>query len=182
LSLVIAKWLAIFSENFRHAITDLLPEIWLEALKDMEPCVFENACSKYLQAGHFFPSIADIRDSVRSFESPARALGEDANTEAAWLHCLAYANRWHPDCDPPRGITLTAPEARSLQVAGGIYQLWTIQDEGGTELAFMRRAFFESFKRRDAVAGALSASRPPRELPDKPFKSISEIIVGGKPQ
>jgi hypothetical protein len=53
--------------------------------------------------------------------------------------------------------------------------LWTLQDGGGKDLAFMRRSFFESFKRRDKVADALTASPPQRQITSG-FKSLNYIV------
>jgi hypothetical protein len=42
----------------------MLPDIWLKALGDLSVAAFESACEEYLQRGKFFPTVADIRQTV----------------------------------------------------------------------------------------------------------------------
>lgn len=177
LAAAITKWLGIFSQNHRIDISPDVAEIWLTAFGHMTSKDFEKACVRHLQTSKFFPCVADIFIALAPPPVEVKETSE-AEAENAWIHCLRYANRWNPDTDPPRGVSLTKSESRSLQVAGGIYMLWTLQDDGGTELAFMRKAFVESFKLRDRVQDLMIAEVPRRQVGDGRPLSIKEIISG----
>jgi hypothetical protein len=59
----IAKWLAVFSENYRQPVGEMLPDIWRLSLERRSISVdrFERSCLRHLETERrFFPTIADV--------------------------------------------------------------------------------------------------------------------------
>jgi hypothetical protein len=136
-----------------------------------------------LSTWKWFPKIPEIREAVLG-KQPTLSDQEETEAEAAWLHVLNYADHWHPDIGPYRDAPkLTGKESQALRVSGGIYRLWELQDEGGRDLTFMRKAFVDSYKRAVDVSCFLDLLRGPerKSLSAGGFQNIKGIL-GGKAQ
>lgn len=183
----IAATLVGLAEAVGQSLTPQRIDIYLQALADLPFERLKMALSRILLESEWFPKIPHIRALVigdpKKLEEHEKA-EKEAEAEAAWLRVLAYANKWHPDIGPMSDCpTITKRDQRALQFAGGIYGLWEVQDEGGKELAFIRRAFIESWVRADLVSDALQLGEFPKrdQVTDGDkggFKSIEEILAG----
>lgn len=157
-------------------------DLYLQALSDLAYEKLIDALSLMVTTCEWFPKIPHIREAVLGKQKD----NEDAEAEAAWLRVLAYANLWHPDIGVMTGCPkINQREKRSLEFAGGIYKLWTLQDDAPQELDFMRKAFIESYKRSELVDHALALAEFPKraQLPEnadaglEPMKDILKKVL-----
>ena len=134
-----------------------------------------NALGVLLKESRFFPKIAEIREKVLGDQKQ----NMEAEADAAWLRARNYADRYHPDVGSLSGCgTLTQAEDQSLRIAGGRYMLWTLIDDGGTELAFMRKAFIEAYKRASATSRQLRRLEGGlRAITDGEGQTLDEIMA-----
>lgn len=185
---VIAKWLAIFSQNYRQPIGEALPDIWLEVFRGIGIAKFEASCAKHLQTGKFFPTIADIHSNV---EAPLKDLAI-LDAERAWDKVLGIGERWGIDEDRNEFIpiytggrmflppTLTVQEEYALRQIGW----WqAIQRQEPEKISFLRRDFIATYKRymetnglKELPAGVAGIIRPQAQFTAGTFSSLKDIL------
>jgi hypothetical protein len=88
LSRAIAKWLAIFSDNYRQPLGPTLPMIWSEKFGAWTVERFERACDLHLDTSRFFPTVADLKDADESLRSGRPAQPGELTANERQLYAL----------------------------------------------------------------------------------------------
>jgi len=83
----VTQWVAALAEHYRQELSELQVALYLKGLADLGNMEVERGCSQALKDCRFMPTVADIRDGLRTWKHSylppaARQLDEPEMTPA----------------------------------------------------------------------------------------------------
>jgi hypothetical protein len=71
---VLTRWLVTFGEHYRQPLSEVSVACYRDNLSDLNPEELDAACRRALWTSEFMPTVATIRNALRSSETTPRTL------------------------------------------------------------------------------------------------------------